>query len=95
MTSMPEGLHYPSPTAMQNPLPMLQDGLLSNDVFETSAVQAEFQGPSRPQMSSETQKAFPCSSCGKGFARRSDLARHGTFYALLSALCPYLAEVEG
>jgi uncharacterized Zn-finger protein len=23
-------------------------------------------------------KAFACSTCGKGFARRSDLARHGT-----------------
>jgi hypothetical protein len=26
-------------------------------------------------------KAFACSSCGKGFARRSDLARHGRFAA--------------
>lgn len=93
MPNMPDGFRYPSPTAMHNPLPMLQNGLLSNDVIETGTVQAEYQAPGRPQMSTETQKAFPCSSCGKGFARRSDLARHGSYIAV--QLCIVLDLADG
>ena len=35
-------------------------------------------------------KAFPCSTCGKGFARRSDLARHGKFSFKLACLFSWL-----
>jgi hypothetical protein len=35
--------------------------------------------PSRPLDSNAQVKAFACSTCSKGFARRSDLARHGRF----------------
>lgn len=88
--SLPDGLAYPSPTSMQTPLPMLQDGLLSHDVFEGGSVQADLhgQGPGRPPLGSPTQKAFPCSSCGKGFARRSDLARHGASLPLVPPPSP-------
>lgn len=47
-----------------------------------------------PMASGQPPKAYPCSTCGKGFARRSDLARHGTlhfcvvsFYFHLSTNC--------
>jgi hypothetical protein len=33
--------------------------------------------PQRPLDSHQQVKAFACSTCSKGFARRSDLARHG------------------
>ena len=71
-------MRYPSPTAMQNPLPMLQQPYRP-DGFENGMMQQEnSRGPSRQQSGDGiAQKAFPCSTCGKGFARRSDLARHG------------------
>lgn len=40
-------------------------------------------GPGRPSSGDPFSKAFPCSVCSKGFARRSDLARHGKFYFYL------------
>lgn len=79
----PNGLRYPSPTAMQNPLPMLQQPFRAENGFDNSMMQEN----TRPGRPSAEGKAFPCSTCGKGFARRSDLARHGT--GLSSYLRPF------
>lgn len=68
---------YPSPTAMQNPMPMMQQSYQPNNGFNSGIPMQ--QENARPQQS-ETPKAFPCTTCGKGFARRSDLARHGKQY---------------
>jgi hypothetical protein len=70
----PNGMRYPSPTAMQNALPMLQQPFRSENGFDNSMTQHESNQGGRQ---SAEGKAFPCSTCGKGFARRSDLARHG------------------
>ncbi|RSL70270.1 hypothetical protein CEP54_001851 [Fusarium duplospermum] len=76
---------YPSPSAMQapmhipNPMPaamqlpgypeMPNMGGMPNMHMQ----QMPQQPPPPPQ---QPIKAYPCSTCGKGFARRSDLARH-------------------
>ncbi|KAL8940094.1 MAG: hypothetical protein Q9216_003003 [Gyalolechia sp. 2 TL-2023] len=39
-------------------------------------------------------KAFACGTCGKGFARRSDLARHGSFMLFPSITHQYLTNVR-
>jgi hypothetical protein len=46
-------------------------------VHQQQMHQQQARGPGRPPSGDPSAKAFPCSSCGKGFARRSDLARHG------------------
>ena len=76
MNGGPNGMRYPSPTAMQNSLPMLQQPYRPDNIFDNGMMQQE---NTRPRQAGDgtVQKAFPCSSCGKGFARRSDLARHG------------------
>ncbi len=78
MNGVPNPMQYPSPTAMQNPLPMLQQTYQPSNEYANNMVPQETQ-TSRPRQAADptAQKAFPCSSCGKGFARRSDLARHG------------------
>jgi hypothetical protein len=79
MNGAPNAMRYPSPTAMQNPLPMLQQPYRSESAFENSMMQQENSRDGRQSGDNAPQKAFPCSTCGKGFARRSDLARHGEF----------------
>jgi uncharacterized Zn-finger protein len=79
----PNGMRYPSPTAMQNPLPMLQQPFRPENGFDNSMPQQE---NTRGGRQSAEGKAFPCSTCGKGFARRSDLARHGNIILELASL---------
>jgi hypothetical protein len=72
-------MRYPSPTAMQSSHPILQ-GYRPENGFDSNVLQAQDPSRIRGRQSSSnttTQKAFSCSSCGKGFARPADLARHG------------------
>jgi hypothetical protein len=81
MNSMPR---YPSPTAMQSPMPLLNNGSYIPNPPEHTYAQQQQPEPQhqahaggRPTNENGPPKAFACSTCGKGFARRSDLARHG------------------
>ncbi|KAI9880426.1 MAG: hypothetical protein M1830_003068 [Pleopsidium flavum] len=76
MANISNGMRYPSPTQMQQ-LPMLQNGYIPNNMIDTGYIQDEAHEEERPTTGYTGQKAFACNTCGKGFARRSDLARHG------------------
>ena len=83
------GMRYPSPQLQQqnNMTPMIQHSYHPNAIQQPAqlgAVQQPVQQDQTPMDSSRTStgsaglpKAFACSTCQKGFARRSDLARHG------------------
>lgn len=77
VSGMQDGLHYPSPSQLNAPLPMLQTGMVQTNGYENGYGHDSMRATGRPPSDSPTQKAFPCGTCGKGFARRSDLARHG------------------
>lgn len=77
---------YPSPSHLQQPMTILptnyQDRPFEN-VYMPQRHDLEQQHAAldddeiQPHGSNECIKAFACATCGKGFARRSDLARHG------------------
>lgn len=82
---------YPSPSMQQQSnMPLIQHSFHPNpgsDAYQQQAQMGAVQTPmQQEQVSSEggrpsgsgLPKAFACSTCAKGFARRSDLARHGT-----------------
>ncbi len=56
---------------------MLQNDFVSNHLLENAYIADEPHGQERPMATFTGQKAFACNTCGKGFARRTDLARHG------------------
>ncbi|KAF2277156.1 uncharacterized protein EI97DRAFT_375612 [Westerdykella ornata] len=77
------GMRYPSPSAMQTSMPLLNNNSYIPHPPEhaypppqQAPDQQNQQAGGRPVNESGPPKAFPCSTCGKGFARRSDLARH-------------------
>lgn len=91
ITSLPSGMRYPSPSQMHQPMPMIQHSYHPNPPTDpNSYVQQAMNAPPPVHDQQQQQdglrttgsglpKAFACSTCSKGFARRSDLARHGTY----------------
>ncbi|KAL8677285.1 MAG: hypothetical protein Q9186_006272 [Xanthomendoza sp. 1 TL-2023] len=87
MSYAPSPIHQPSQGEMQSPMPIL---VSSNDASRTGYENGYTHSPTHPEDQqhsaqslisgtsgvSEAVKAFACGTCGKGFARRSDLARH-------------------
>ncbi len=81
--------HRPSPGDVQRAIPLLAS---SSEVHHTGYENGYARSPTHPNDQQhhgrslgpapsgggEAVKAFACTTCGKGFARRSDLARHGS-----------------
>lgn len=69
-------MNYAALTQAPQNAQMMQNDLLDGSAHDDQIQQQDANGL-RPQ--SEAPKAFACSTCAKGFARRSDLARHGQY----------------
>ena len=86
---MPNGLRYPSPSQLQHPIAMLASGYPPPNLgLENGYAHGPHRGPEHHRTAhfddsgpvsggNDSVKAFACTTCNKGFARRSDLARHG------------------
>ena len=76
MTSAPHLQQYPM---VHNPYPTPTESIDSGYAHAQNDEQLVDRLQNAPLGSESTSqaKAFSCGTCGKGFARRSDLARHG------------------
>jgi hypothetical protein len=83
ISSQPQPLHpsnnpphkYPSPIPTASNMQMMPASFEADGLQENKYLPNDDLNTSRPA----GEKSFACSHCNKGFARRSDLARHGTF----------------
>ncbi|KAH8897072.1 hypothetical protein GQ53DRAFT_638321 [Thozetella sp. PMI_491] len=99
--SGPMNTSYPSPTAMSAalPLPQMTTANLAAapmglplpppNMVPGMSHSAVYNPPKAPH---QPPKAYPCSTCGKGFARRSDLARHERIH---SGVRPHVCDHPG
>jgi hypothetical protein len=90
--SLPQPLHpssntpnkYPSPIPTAPNMQMMPSGFQADVLQENGYPPSDDVNVARPT-SDQDKKSFACSHCSKGFARRSDLARHGKFRPLLTS----------
>jgi len=68
---------YPSPIPTAQTMQMMPSAFQTDGLQENTYPQNEHVNAARS--ASDQTKKFACSHCSKLFARRSDLARHGTF----------------
>jgi len=80
LSNMGDAVRFTSSPHLQQSMPMLSDSFLPHEGGSESGYDGQ-QGDQvhgGPRSSGNgVAKAFACSTCKKGFARRSDLARHG------------------
>lgn len=95
----PNDMRYPSPSAGQMGVSSaMMNSYNPNAATEQQYAAAQQQQQQQPAQNAQSTngrassdtgppKAFACSTCGKGFARRSDLARHGK---IVVSTCSYM-----
>lgn len=91
--SAPPMNHYTgSPTAMNPQIPTSMPPNIPMMVPNPGLAPTLPHQMPQPQPPSQPAKAYPCGTCGKGFARRSDLARHERIH---SGVRPHACEFPG